>query len=268
MRRTVTESRRERAERVFREVMLADPPQGQSPFRMVGQLDQGFADVWSREGLPRKDRRWVTLTCLAARMAADPLRRHLRAALASADITLDELLEGVLHFAAYGGMARAEMYDNTVCEVAGELGLTPSVPADLAAPEWSSEDERVAAAQAANHAVIGREPIMFDQADVLTRFGTVGIVFAEVWGRPGISRRERRIISLVCSAMSGAPGPTMVHWKAALQVGDLTGAELGEVALHFALYAGWPQVQVMPNQMPREHRLRIQPRLRHPAREG
>ncbi|MFJ4921296.1 carboxymuconolactone decarboxylase family protein [Streptomyces sp. NPDC088725] len=67
------------------------------------------------------------------------------------------------------------------------------------------------------------------------------VVFGDLWNRPGLSRRERRIVTLTVLTMLGRDrihGP--LHVQAALDSGDLTAGELREVAVQMAYYAGWP----------------------------
>ncbi|MBV1935614.1 carboxymuconolactone decarboxylase family protein [Streptomyces sp. BV286] len=66
-------------------------------------------------------------------------------------------------------------------------------------------------------------------------------IFGDLWQRPGLSRRERRLITLAVLAALGqnhlhAP----MHIKAALDSGDLSEAEVRESAVQIAYYAGWP----------------------------
>lgn len=64
-------------------------------------------------------------------------------------------------------------------------------------------------------------------------------VFGEVWARPELGRRERRLISLTCTAY--APGPALaIHVEAALASGDLSTDEIEAWIVHLAHYAGWP----------------------------
>jgi 4-carboxymuconolactone decarboxylase len=65
-------------------------------------------------------------------------------------------------------------------------------------------------------------------------------VFARVWSRPGLPRRDRRITTLTVIAVRGFKAPLMAHMSAALESGDLTKDELDEWVLHLAHYAGWP----------------------------
>lgn len=66
-------------------------------------------------------------------------------------------------------------------------------------------------------------------------------VFAEIWTRPGLTRKERRWISITCACMSGAPVAMETHLAAALRSGDISMSELREFVIHFAVYAGHPR---------------------------
>lgn len=79
----------------------------------------------------------------------------------------------------------------------------------------------------------------FPPPDAYTEF-TVDAVFGDVWGRPGLTRKERRWITLAIVGMTGAPGAIEGHVKAALTSGDITREEMHEFVIHFAHYGGWP----------------------------
>ena len=49
-----------------------------------------------------------------------PIRAHVRAAIASGDITVDEMREFALHLAGYAGWPIASIVDSTITEFAGE----------------------------------------------------------------------------------------------------------------------------------------------------
>jgi 4-carboxymuconolactone decarboxylase len=65
-------------------------------------------------------------------------------------------------------------------------------------------------------------------------------VFAEIWTRPGLTRKERRWIAITCACASGAPFAMQTHLGAALRSGDMTREELQEFVIMFAAYAGHP----------------------------
>jgi 4-carboxymuconolactone decarboxylase len=86
----------------WRDIMQADSPPLNDPYTEF-TTEHLFARVWGRPGLCRRDRRLITLTVAAVSAQRDSLTAHVRAALASGDLTADELHEWVLHLAHYGG---------------------------------------------------------------------------------------------------------------------------------------------------------------------
>lgn len=93
-------------EQTYREVMTSEPTAAATPFQSALR-DFVFGAVWSRPGLSRRDRRWVTLTCVAAADSPAPIDDHVYGALASGDIDIEAMLEFVLHFAVYCGWPKA-----------------------------------------------------------------------------------------------------------------------------------------------------------------
>ena len=63
--------------------------------------------LWRRGVLTPRDRRFITLACVACAAVDEPIRQHVYAALASGDISREEFQEIVLHFAYYSGWPRA-----------------------------------------------------------------------------------------------------------------------------------------------------------------
>jgi 4-carboxymuconolactone decarboxylase len=59
------------------------------------------------------------------------------------------------------------------------------------------------------------------------------------WSRPGLDRRTRSAITLAVLTALGRENEIAMHVRAALRNG-LTEAEIGEVLLHTAVYAGVP----------------------------
>ncbi len=77
-----------------------------------------------------------------------------------------------------------------------------------------------------------------DSDDLYLRF--TKRVFTDVWARPGLGRRERRLTTLTAIAATGN-GPILPHhMKPALESGDFTPDELAEWVIQLAHYAGWP----------------------------
>ena len=77
-----------------------------------------------------------------------------------------------------------------------------------------------------------------EMADAYMEF--TGRVFDDVWSRPGLGRRERRMTTLTAIAVGGSSGPLEYHMRAALETGDFTVDELMEWVVHLAHYGGWP----------------------------
>src|SRR4051794_37029749 len=75
--------------------------------------------------------------------------------------------------------------------------------------------------------------------------GVVDSVFGELWNRPGLSRRDRRLITLACVGAAAVDVPIQQHVYAALESGDITREEMQEFVLHFAYYAGWPRASAL-----------------------
>jgi 4-carboxymuconolactone decarboxylase len=73
---------------------------------------------------------------------------------------------------------------------------------------------------------------------------TLDHLFANVWSRPALGVKERRIATLVVLMCLGHEPTLKLHLGAALRTGQLTDAELDELVLHVAHYAGWPVAAV------------------------
>jgi 4-carboxymuconolactone decarboxylase len=102
----IAEARRQRGRQRYQEVMVSEAPAPMTPYLDKGVVDSVFGELWDRPGLSRRDRRWVTLACVAAAAVDEPIRQHVYAALASGDIAREEFEEFVLHFAYYAGWPR------------------------------------------------------------------------------------------------------------------------------------------------------------------
>lgn len=74
---------------------------------------------------------------------------------------------------------------------------------------------------------------------------TVGHLFGEVWSRAGLSVRDRRLLTLGVVASLGRSDLAETQLLGALRAGDLDGEEIGEIVLHLAHYAGWPNGEAL-----------------------
>ena len=88
-----------------------------------------------------------------------------------------------------------------------------------------------------------------DRADgVQQQFGAVSpgvvqytseVLFRDLWLRPGLSPRDRSLVTVSALIASGQVAQLQSHLNRAMDNG-LTQAQAGEVITHLAFYAGWP----------------------------
>ena len=241
----VEAERSRRGRREFAHVMTFDPPDDTTPSTSAGLIDFVFAEVWSRPGLSRRDRRFVTLPCVAAADADGPLCDHVYAALNSGDLTITEMRETVLHFAVYSGWPKASRFSSVVetqwKRIHDERGdaVPPAHPLlPLTTP--SDPESRLEAGEQSFRDV-NCVPFVPTRDNPYSGAGILNFVFGEMWLRPGLGMKERRLVTVACVAFQDAPVPIMNHVYAALKSRDVSFDEMDEVTLHFAAYYGWPK---------------------------
>lgn len=69
---------------------------------------------------------------------------------------------------------------------------------------------------------------------------TTDHLMGRIWTRPGLARRDRRLVTLTIAAVTGQRDPLRNHLRASLESGDLSIEELHEWIVHLAHYGGWP----------------------------
>jgi 4-carboxymuconolactone decarboxylase len=89
----------------------------------------------------------------------------------------------------------------------------------------------------ANEPAAPRNPF----ADIAPALGdyTDKVLFGDVWKRPGLSPRDRSLVTVACLVALYRSNEMPFHMKRALENG-LTRDELIEAITHLAFYAGWP----------------------------
>ncbi|MDF5753107.1 carboxymuconolactone decarboxylase family protein [Spongiactinospora sp. TRM90649] len=68
---------------------------------------------------------------------------------------------------------------------------------------------------------------------------TDGVLFGDIWERPGLSPRDRSLVTVAALVALYRTGQLEAHLRIALGNG-LTKDELIEAIIHLAFYAGWP----------------------------
>ena len=65
------------------------------------------------------------------------------------------------------------------------------------------------------------------------------VLFGDIWERPGLSKRERSLITVAALTALYRTDQLRSHVRRALANG-VTKEEIGEVITHMAFYGGWP----------------------------
>ncbi len=68
---------------------------------------------------------------------------------------------------------------------------------------------------------------------------TETLLYPDIWERPGLSKRDRSLITLAALVALFRPDQLKVHTERALASG-VTMEEIGELITHRAFCAGWP----------------------------
>jgi 4-carboxymuconolactone decarboxylase len=235
-------------DQTYREVMTTEPPAVSTPFD-VATRDFLFGQVWPRPGLSRKDRRWVTLTCVAAADSPWPIEDHVYAALNSGDIALEEMLEFIVQFAVYCGWPKAAHCEGVIHRQWGRIREERGQPTEpwpmlsndaLGLEEFDQRIFRGAQEFADVNLMPAPRPM-----SPYRHAGILNFVFGHVWQRPGITRKERRIITVAACAIDDSPTPLKTHVAAAVHSGDIARDEMDEIVLQLSAYSGFAKGEAL-----------------------
>ena len=187
-------------------------------------------DLWRRADLSLRDRSLVTIAALVAGGHADALPSYLHRALDSG-VTPAELGEVITHLAFYTGWPNAMSAASFAKGVFAQRGITAG---QLAAAGGllpvNEEAERERAAYVARN---------LDSVAPALRDYTNAVLFDDVWRRPGLSPRDRSLVTISALIAGGKAAQLAGHLNRGLDNG-LTRAEVAATITHLAFYAGWP----------------------------
>lgn len=190
------------------------------------------------------------LVTLAAAAAAEPLDERLEAAaldaVASGELTVAELGEAVLHVAVYAGWPRASHLELVLgqqwARVHADRGEEPPALPELPPDGHTTGAERRAAGLTRFEEVNG---FPSPPCDTPYRQAVVEWVFGDLWWRPGLTRRDRRLLSIACVALGGAPFPLAIHVGSAMSSGDVSGSAMNEVSAILTPYCTRPRADAL-----------------------
>lgn len=99
----------------------------------------------------------------------------------------------------------------------------------------ASNRRRVLGDDGVDRSLASRTPFTADFQAMITR-----IAWQEIWGRPGLDDRTRRLLVLAITVSLGRWEEFALHVRAGLVQGGFTPDELKEVLMQTAIYAGVP----------------------------
>jgi 4-carboxymuconolactone decarboxylase len=239
---TNRDDRQADAKAQYEHIMTTPAPPAIGAYIDAGVIGFVFGEMWRRGVLTPRDRRWLTLACVGAADAPVPMETHTYAALNSGDVTNEEIDEFLLFFGTQMGWPKGSAMNTHIIQamakIAEERGEELRFPAFVPWTDPVDDDVRRVRGEAAYEDVHGVAP-----APATTAFrgrAYLDFLYGEVWTRDEyLTRRDRRLISICCSAELGMDDETTEHLEATLRSGELNFEELQEVVMHVAVYLGW-----------------------------
>ena len=96
---------------------------------------------------------------------------------------------------------------------------------------------------------MGREALMINQKELYPEMYemSVGHLFGDVWGRPGLSLRDRQLVTLAANIALARPSGNHSHYLSSMHLG-ITKREICEVIIQVGHYTGWPTLSLAVRQ--------------------
>ena len=104
----------------------------------------------------------------------------------------------------------------------------------------TGDDERYARGLAKYREVYGDDAVVFETGEVAFFDLMVSHLFGEVWTRPGLEIDQRRLLVMGVLAAQAKWDTLQTQFTRALARGELTAAQVREVAIHLIPYVGVP----------------------------
>jgi 4-carboxymuconolactone decarboxylase len=192
-----------------------------------------LGDVWKRPDLSPRDRSIVTVAVLIARNQPAELPFYLNRALDNG-VKPGEISEVITHLAFYSSWPNAMAAVSAAKIVFAERKIgtdqLPQAKVDLLPLDKEAEDKRA----------ISVEENFGKVAPGVVKYTTEAL-FRDLWLRPGLTPRDRSMVTVSALVASGQVAQITYHLNRAMDNG-LTEKEAGEMLTQLAFYAGWPNV--------------------------
>jgi 4-carboxymuconolactone decarboxylase len=161
------------------------------------------------------------------------MARHLDLAL-DQGVTPGEVSEIITHLAFYAGwgnaMAAVALAKGTFERRSVGPGQLPPATGKLLPLDQVAEAQRSARVEESFGAV----------APGVVQY-TADVLFRDLWLRPGLSPRDRSLVTVTALVATGQVAQLPYHLNRAMDNG-LTPGQVSEVLTHLAFYTGWPSV--------------------------
>jgi 4-carboxymuconolactone decarboxylase len=201
-------------------------------------IDFCLGEIWTRPGLPRRERSLIVISILATLNQLNQLRSHVQGGI-NHGLTRTEIEEVFVQLAGYAGFPRAIDAMTTahaaLAELQGVDKLEPSPPAERKDDDRRSADAREVMGRLSQH-----QPRDGGGVDMGSFTGSAGrFAFGELWARDQLTRRERSLV--VCATLTAQDKPSELrfHLQGALNHGATIG-ELEELMVTVIGYVGFP----------------------------
>ena len=183
-----------------------------------------YGEIWERPQLSKRDRSLITVAVLQA-LVRDELEIHIPRGLDNG-LTPEEISEIILHVTFYAGWPTGVQASLIAAQVFDERGITlGELPRAVPVPPATDLDRDLSRAYMS-----------------VPRLGALrnSVLYGDVWERPGLSKRDRSLITVAVNQALYATNELRTHIGRALDDNGVTPQEISEVILHVTFYAGWP----------------------------
>ena len=188
-------------------------------------------DVWKRPELNLRDRSLITLAAMIARDQHTELKKYMELALNNG-VKPSEISEMITQLAFYAGRENALNAAKVAWGIFHERHVNmKEMPA--AEPVLAPVDERSEA-----HRLDAVQHLFGNTGRPLARY-TTDVLFRNLWLRPGLTPRDRSLVTVSALIANGKSAEMPLHLPRAMDNG-LSQAQTEEMIAQLAFYIGWP----------------------------